>query len=501
MHLCMHPELIHRLFGCCPDALPQLRSLDISNASLHVDQQALEAVRRAAPRLRALDVFNCDQVDDRALAAVAQWPSLHTLTVGGRQATVTDECAEHIRTLQLEELTLSSRHLTDQGIARALQGSEATLQRLFLCGGTALGGLGPAHCQRLRVLHLCHCGLDDAAFAASMQQLGGHLERLSVCAASNLGPAGLAALARHAVALQSLNVGELAAVDDVFLQQLRAPQLGTLVLAACHNVTDAGVASLARFARLQVLNARDCPSVGDRGLCPVVLRCCRTSVEEQVVAAPSDAVDDAGLPAAAAAAAEPAALLRVLDLRNTGATDALLVALAAQPLHQLEMLRCGPHVSDAGLTTLMTALAAGCQVCAEHGAAAAVPPPPSRQPENHLHRTQLLTLDVCGADVTGAFLRRAPAAALERLRVLALHGPNLRSLALRSLARAHHLQELHCIGCQRLRALPVKRLAAARRLRCVRFVHCERLLVASVERLRLRMRSRGARPACEIVVE
>ncbi|EFN55678.1 hypothetical protein CHLNCDRAFT_133919 [Chlorella variabilis] len=193
----------------CLHSLGQLRALNL--AGVRVSDEALAALLRHLPHLRALNLERCLQAGDASLAAVSQ------------------------RALQLRELHLGYTAVSDRGLL-------------------LLGGL-----TQLHVLSLENCSVGDGGLAVlshltQMRQLD-----LSDTSASNETMSTVAAMRQ----LECLNLS-FTGVNDLGLKRLRRlSSLRCLNLDSRH-FTDAGMVSVAQLAGLECLDLFGA-RIGDAG--------------------------------------------------------------------------------------------------------------------------------------------------------------------------------------------------------------------------------------------
>ncbi len=146
-------------------------------------------------------------------------------------------------------------------------GRVAAIEYLWIdrAPATAAGFARLADCVTVRSLNLTDCpGLDDRTLA----RLVPHLPRLDSVWIDNSGRVAstLPALARHTLKLENVLLGARTGITDDDLRAIGGiTQLKSLDLRDL-QITDAGLAHLARLTRLTDLDLTGCPAVTDAGL-------------------------------------------------------------------------------------------------------------------------------------------------------------------------------------------------------------------------------------------
>jgi Leucine Rich repeat len=221
--------------------LPALRSVDLAWSQLVTDEELAELMK--VPELRELDLSRCELITDKGLNAL----------VGAKK---------------LEDLDIFEGPATNAGWTDA---GKMTALRYLRIGGPAVSdaGLGRiASIPNLRGLTLKSCDkVSDAGFA----HLAAHrrLESLGLWFCRTLGEEGTRAIGKLK-SLRHLRTGYCPGVTDERLDHFSdLLELRELDLRGT-PVTDAGVAKLTRFSRLEVLHLWVCPNLTEKCIPSVV---------------------------------------------------------------------------------------------------------------------------------------------------------------------------------------------------------------------------------------
>lgn len=261
---------------------PSVTSLRLRGPTV-MDAQVLAAAR-LNPSLTSLDLSQCDNVTDEAMAMLSlETPGLRALNV------------------------LGCRDITNDGVRRLARG-----------------------CVCLTSLCLGWCDLSDNALLVLSKQCT-LLEQLDVSGCGRLSDAGVTAVVSGCRRLTSLSIEGCREVSAWAVAAGSAP-LTSLSMGGCTLVTDAGVGAIAAaHPGLRSLSLRLCRSVGDVALRYLAMRCSElTSLD----ISRCGSVTDVGISMIAAACP----LLRDIDLEGySDITDCALYALA-QGCRQLEAL-------------------------------------------------------------------------------------------------------------------------------------------------------------------
>lgn len=215
--------------------LPRIRGLQCLDLSFNhgFDEGWIDAVLQCRS-LRVLTVTGCQQVHGRELARLGELPLLEQLDAGGIDGINWRNSASFLDDTEREVLARAQRRADRLGMGptdEALAGIAkcAKLRVLDVSGGnwTATGLAELGACTDLKVLNAFGGNNKDAAFVAA---LPAGLERLEVC--GDYTDAFCTAVADN-------------------LKHLRH-----LVIAACYQITDRGLAKVAAMPSLRVLDMR-----------------------------------------------------------------------------------------------------------------------------------------------------------------------------------------------------------------------------------------------------
>lgn len=283
---------------------PNLKKIDLSKATHILDFQAMEIITHLCPNLEHADLSGLP-VTNVSLQQLAQkCPRLKVIIVkkcfdAGEKGFwwVLHLCKdlEYLDASQSMRLTGQCFHMARPKLRTVILNN---CSRLCPQGFSKLA----TKCQNLSDLHLNACTqLTDRALELLCQSLrnlkvfhlDGHfkeitptglhhigrmssLEELSLKANSAVTDDVLTAIARGCRKLRWLNVSGcfVGGVSDVSLKSVsECPRLRTLFISYLDKITDDGVSSMARQGQLEVLEARGCPGLGDKGFIAVALLC------------------------------------------------------------------------------------------------------------------------------------------------------------------------------------------------------------------------------------
>jgi F-box/leucine-rich repeat protein 2/20 len=287
-------------------SLPLLQELGLV---LKVNDRLLAALAANCPRLRVFSIEHSEVTDDGWAAALARWPELERLKIGGfTQLTLasfraigaslprlrafasyvpfdpagSDACvqavAEGCRLLRELDLT-GWDGITDAALL-AVASRCPLLERLTLSGCTGLTHVGFAavatECPRLAVLRASDCKLlTDESIVGGLV----HCKELEELSFSFAGPS-IAVVGAHCPRLRKVNVvspyGDTV-TDDVIASLARGcPGLQSLMLCNCSQLTDAGIIAVAaNCPRLEELDVSRCTALTDESLLAVADNCPR----------------------------------------------------------------------------------------------------------------------------------------------------------------------------------------------------------------------------------
>jgi hypothetical protein len=223
----------------------------------HVDDRALQAIARACPELRDLNLSGLREIGDASLDCLASLASDDDDGIG----------------MCLETLDLSlCRRPSDASIARLVRAHGATLRKLALhasrAGPVTLRAIGECCSARLESLSVYGIGgVPDASVRYAVRRLP-RLRHLDVSGARNLSTTTFRVIAAHCAELRSLYA------------------------IGCARVTDEGISAVAESClSLQHLNVNAMVLISDLTFC-VVARRCRALTH--LSAAGCDRITDAG---------------------------------------------------------------------------------------------------------------------------------------------------------------------------------------------------------------
>lgn len=168
--------------------------------------------------------------------------------------------------------------------------NNSALSTLFRTAGPLLHRLGvrkcsrlsarafdelPFYCSRIRAVDVSQTPADDRAIISIAYAGTLRLVALALNGCVKVTITALRILPMLAPRLRFLDIGSLPSVDDVTIAHLATslPNLRTLVISYCRNVTDTGIAALGVRASLTSLTMRGLPLVTDGGLRAL---CCGT---------------------------------------------------------------------------------------------------------------------------------------------------------------------------------------------------------------------------------
>jgi hypothetical protein len=223
------------------------------------------------PHLRELTLQECPEITDDGLAALAGAKSLVSLKL--LQVPIGDDGLAHLAgATELNDLLLAHSRVRGAGLAHL---ADLPLEGLTIHSSTASAEelaaiVKLAHLKSLE-LHCAHLHVEDLPPLAELAQL----ESL-VLTRTPLGPAGLARIAglpklkRLLLDAADMSDGQVellnslpaleeidlynAPVTDAGLAQLELPNLKSLSLADCRQLTDAGLKNLGGLSQLETLN-------------------------------------------------------------------------------------------------------------------------------------------------------------------------------------------------------------------------------------------------------
>lgn len=239
-------------------------------------------------RLRELDLSYSDLRSDQALGALSRFANLQRLNLRGRESGWFT--AEGLRSLgrssSIEDLDL--RDLTCDLDAALAHWQSFDSLRVLQLGASKIGSVGvenlPAglleldltRCRQLsdagvlavaRLKHLQSLSLQDTGVSAkSLAALAGlsDLRRLNLRGLKLSGEAGL--WLSRLQNLQSLDLGFTATDDRMLLTLSQVPSLQELILVACDDFGDVGLAALGSASSLRLLNLKLCDGFTAEGL-------------------------------------------------------------------------------------------------------------------------------------------------------------------------------------------------------------------------------------------
>ena len=272
---------------------PHLMELTLAGLP-HLTDGAIEHLCVACPQLRTLDVSGCDLLTNHAIACLAGCTALRSLNLAGLD--LLTELSPLRALSRLESLNVADcDNLDDGAVALALL-HPFQLQSLSIAGLDGLGSasgralvsqrsltrLSAAGCvgitssewtalelPHLTDLSIAGCAVDTSALV-HLCSCSSALMSLNLRSCNQLTAAGLHAVASCLPALTDLNVTKLAAgaLTDGALGALVSgcPRLQRLHVAASDRVGFTAMSAVARLSKLRDLSIAGCASVSDECL-------------------------------------------------------------------------------------------------------------------------------------------------------------------------------------------------------------------------------------------
>ncbi|MBC7513660.1 MAG: hypothetical protein H7234_04405 [Herminiimonas sp.] len=287
--------------------LPNVTHIRIADTTNFGDQELAVIARQdaaAGGRITHLDLRDCRELPDKALALLKDFKNLRSLNLQNCRK-LTNAGLAHLKDLDgLESLSLNvCRVIGNTGLGRLNRLVNLTSLDLQGCEGVTDAGLKHLEgMQKMQVLSLRNTGVSNAGMAhlGKMDQL--RSLNLTLTGVSNAGLAKLAGLANmeslklancygiegdglrhlagmgrlqelnlhnahdiygtaiehlsHLTALQRLNLSLRAILDNDLVHLRDLTKLESLFLNGCYGVTDAGLANLAGLDELKSLSLR-----------------------------------------------------------------------------------------------------------------------------------------------------------------------------------------------------------------------------------------------------
>ncbi|XP_078428016.1 EIN3-binding F-box protein 1-like [Wolffia australiana] len=360
---------------------PNLRALSLWNAD-NVTDKGLSQIANRCPLLEKLDLFGCPSISDKGISAVAmKCCRLSSLAIESCPA-VGDDClwaVGHFCANLASVSIVDSAMVGDKGVASLLSFPSSSLRRLVLrrlaitdLSAAVVGrygktvaeliladlpnvserGLWTMGCagglRRLESLTLAGSWATDLALEAVARGCPS-LKRLSLRSADRLTDHGLRRLAGWSPSLESLQLEDCALVALISLGE----SLRSLSVVRCRGFRDvASSAKLRSSCPLISLTINDCPGFGDAGL--VLLgKLCKRVQRLKLVSLPG--ISDAGLLSFFEDCRETVSLLKKVNLSGCASvTDAAIRALAELHGRSLRVLSLGDckRITDDGLAAI-----------------------------------------------------------------------------------------------------------------------------------------------------
>ena len=257
-----------------------MRSVSLRRCSAIRDVETVAVLAARCPSLVHLDLSDCKQVTDAAVASIARaCPALRSLHLG-RCWRVGDAGIEQVAACcpDLAVLDLECAAVTSRGAAALARCSNLQCLSLADCDMVEDDGIVALlrGCTALRHLNLCSVWqFTDAALDAIGEHAGHSLASLSLawCRQRTLTQAALERLFRRCLVLEQVDLCGVVAVDNAVLDAIAAttPRLASLRLTWCLRVTDSAVCALvdALAATLVDLDMGSCEQVTDLTLAHV----------------------------------------------------------------------------------------------------------------------------------------------------------------------------------------------------------------------------------------
>jgi hypothetical protein len=221
---------------------------DVIFAGLAISDAALSGFAKACPGLQGVGVFDCEQITDESIAALAQHcTGLHWIDLQGTNITDTSLARTGESCGDMMEIVLNRTAITDSGLARLAEGC-LKLESVCLHECDQITDVGVAslalHCPLIHTLDLSFTQVTDVG----LERIGEGcraLTEIDLCGLNNVSDLGLIKLAEGCSVLQKVMLDGIGDISDAGVLSLAE---NCLWLYSLHGdgleVTDALIARL-----------------------------------------------------------------------------------------------------------------------------------------------------------------------------------------------------------------------------------------------------------------